>query len=108
MITEPTGFYDRHGIPIYRGDLIRVPHYVHRRNRRLMWLYFRVEKLGESWVVQNWNDLDASKWQCLLEDCGIGGAEIVAETGLHTNWRCEVVTFNERLRLAVAQYQGGE
>jgi len=105
-VGEPTGFHDRNGIPIYRGDMIRVPHYVHRCNRRRMWLYFRVEKLGERWVVQNWNDLDASQWQCSLEHCGISGAEVIAETGLHKNERGEITTFNERLRLAVAQYQG--
>lgn len=105
---EPTGWHDRHGIPICRGDLIRVPHYVHCRNRRQMWLYFRVAKLHDRWVVQNWNDLDASKWQCLLEHCGIGGTEVLAEAGLQKSGFGAAITFNERLRLAVAQYQQGE
>lgn len=103
---EPTGFHDCNGIPICRGDLIRVPHYVHCRNRRQMWLYFRVAKLHDRWVVQNWNDLDASKWQCLLEHCGIGGSEVLSESGLQKNESGEVITFNERQR--VAQYQSGE
>lgn len=97
-MSEPTGFYDRNGIPIYRGDLIRTPHYVHCRRRRQMWLYFRVERIGERWVVQNWEDLNPSKWQCLLKDCGIERAEVIAESGLHTNEQGEVVTFNERKR----------
>lgn len=102
---EPTGFHDRHGLPIYRGDLIRVPHYIHRRCRRQMWLYFRVKRLDGSWVVQNWDNLDSDNWQCLLKDCCIEGAEVLAESGLHKNDRGEIITFNERLRLAAAQYQ---
>lgn len=97
-----TGFHDKHGIPIRRGDLIRVPHYVHRRNRRLMWLYFRVAQVCDRWVVQNWSDLNANAYQCLLEHCGIGGAEVVAESVTHRNSHGEIETFNERLRLAVA------
>jgi hypothetical protein len=95
---DPTGFNDRHGIPIYCGDLIRVPHYVHRRGKRQMWLYFRVARLHGRCVVQNWNDLDASKWQCSLDVCGVSGAEVIAESGLYMNERGELITFNERPR----------
>lgn len=74
-----------------------------------MWLYFRVAKIDGCWVVQNWDNLDGNRWQCLLAHCGVEGAEVLAESGLERNERGEVMTFNERLRLAVAQYQrGGE
>lgn len=94
----PTGFHDRFGIPICDGDLIRVPHYIHYRNKKQMWIYFRVTRFTGRWVVQNWNDLDYSKWQCSLEACGLGGSEVLSETGLHVNERGQVETFNERPR----------
>lgn len=98
MSTEPTGFNDRSGIPIYRGDLIRVKHYRHYRGRRQMWLYFRVEQIGGKWVVQNWECLNPAKWQCLLADCGVDGSEVIAESGLQKNDRGHIITFNERPR----------
>jgi hypothetical protein len=91
--TEQTGFYDRDGIPIHVGDLIRVEHYTHRRNRRKMYLYFRVAKKEDKFVVQNWNDLDETKHQCLLQDCGIAWSEVLAEATF-----CGI-TFNERKRI---------
>lgn len=102
-MSEPTGYYDRHGIPIHVGDLIRVEHYRHRRGRRQMWVYFRVAIHPRypdhaKYCVQNWNDLDASKWQCLLSDCGLDTAEVLAESGIERNDRGEVITFNERPR----------
>jgi hypothetical protein len=93
-----TGYYDRHGIPIHVGDLIRVEHYRHYRGRRLMWLYFRVAVIGSKTVVQNWGDLDASKHQCLIEHCGIGTAEVLAETYYGRDKNGDVTTFNERPR----------
>lgn len=86
---------DMHGIPIRPGDLIRVKHYVHRRNRRQMWMYFRVASHpigGDRLVLQNWNDLDASKWQCCLEAISQADIEVVAETWFDGE------TFNERPR----------
>jgi hypothetical protein len=88
----PTGFHDVHGIPIHVGDLIRVKHYKHYRRRRQMWLYFRVAALNGRFVVQNWNDLRASAWQCLLEHCGVESAEVLSESAPHKD------TFNERKR----------
>lgn len=89
---EMTGFYDVHGIPIHVGDLIRVKHFKHYRNRRQMWLYFRVAEKLTGFVVQNWNDLDVTNHQCLLKDCGLETAEVIAETGFSG------ITFNERKR----------
>ncbi len=98
--TRPTetGFYDRHGIPICDGDLIRTEHYRHRRGRRLMHLYFRVGKIGDRWVVYGWNSPDSH--QCQLSDCGISTAEVLAESCLHCDERGVIMTFNERKRLA--------
>lgn len=90
--TEPTGFYDRCGIPIHVGDLIRVKHYNHYRNYRQMYLYFRVAKKESKFVVQNWNDLDATKHQCLLEHCGLPWCDVLSEIP-----GCNM-TFNERTR----------
>jgi hypothetical protein len=95
---EFTGYYDQCGIPINVGDLIRVEHYRHVHGRRQMWLYFRVAKLDGRLVVQNWSDLDPSSHQCLLQDCGLETAEVLAENGLQRNERGEIMTFNERPR----------
>lgn len=92
-----TGFHDRHGIPIYHGDLIRVEHYRHRRGRRMMWIYLRVGVRGKRFVAENWND-KSDGYQCLLEACGLSTAEVVAESGSHHNERGELMTFNERSR----------
>ncbi len=99
-----TGYYDRHGIPIHVGDLIRVEHYRHRRGRRLMWLYFRVGRNGHRPIVHNLGCLDPSRWQCNLADCGIGTAEVLASAnGLEFNADGRVITFNERPRRKVTQ-----
>jgi hypothetical protein len=96
--TNFTGYYDRHGIPIHVGDLIRVEHYRHYRNRRMMWLYFRVAVIGGRTVVQNWKCLDPVRWQCNLADCCIGTAEVLASTGLEFDSNGGITTFNERPR----------
>lgn len=93
-----TGYYDRHGIPIWIGDLIRVEHYRHHRGRRLMWLYFRVGRINGRHVVHNWNERDFSKHQCLIEHCGIETAEVVAETYYGRGDQGGIMTFNERPR----------
>lgn len=36
-----TGFFDRKGIPIAVGDLVRVPHFRAARNRQV-WMYKRI------------------------------------------------------------------
>ncbi len=102
-MSDATGFYDRSNIPIHVGDLIRVGHYRHCRNRRTMYLYFRVAvhpKLPNSeycrYVLQNWNDLDPMKWQCLLRDCGLATCEVLAESDLRRDKHGQVITFNER------------
>ncbi len=101
-MTKPTGFYDMHGIPIHVGDLIRVKHYRHRRNRRQMWMYFvvkQVEVCGcRRTVVQHWEDIRKDGWQCLLQDCGVRESEVLSESGLERNERGEIQTFNERKR----------
>jgi hypothetical protein len=94
-MTEPTGHYDVHGIPIHVGDLIRVKHYRHYQRRRQMWLYFRVAKICGKFFVQNWANLNAGEWQCLLQDCGIESAEVLADSDPGP------VTFNERERRKV-------
>lgn len=94
-MTEPTGHYDVNGIPIHVGDLIRVKHYRHYQRRRQMWLYFRVAKICGKFFVQNWANLNAGEWQCLLEHCGLESAEVLADSDPLA------VTFNERERRKV-------
>lgn len=96
-MTEQTGCYDRHGIPIHAGDLIRVKHYRHYRCRRQMWVYFRVAIINRRFVVQAWNDLDATHWQCLLCDIHADNIEVLAESPHGSSQG--LVTFNERKRL---------
>lgn len=96
MTPEFTGEYDASGIPIYTGDLVRVKHYVHCRNRRTMYLYFRVAMIESRFVLQNWDNLDSTEWQCLLE--GNGPYEIVAESRSQRDGNGGIVTFNERPR----------
>jgi hypothetical protein len=97
-MSKPTGHYDAHGIPIHVGDLIRVPHFRHRRNGRQMWLYFRVAHNGHRAIVQNWDGLDANSRQCNLADCGVSGSEVLASSEIeHDAWG-GVITFNERKR----------
>lgn len=89
-MSEPTGHHDISGIPIHVGDLIRVQHFRHYRNRRQMYLYFRVAKKCDRFVVQNWRDLgDPEHHQCLLKDCGIETAEVLADDGLTNEVFCE-------------------
>lgn len=97
FVSHQSGFHDRHGIPIYLGDLIRVESYRHRRGRRKMWIYFRVSVRGETWVVENWHD-KSDNHQCLLADCGLPTAEVVAEAWLHHDKQGGLMTFNERPR----------
>lgn len=101
VMNGPTGFYDSHGIPIHIGDLIRTPHYRHRRGGRRMWLYFRVAHHPggyEKPVVQNWDCLDADMWQCLLADAIADGSEVLQESRTHFYADGDKVTFNERER----------
>jgi hypothetical protein len=100
-MSEPTGFHDVHGIPIHVGDLIRVKHYRHYQRRRQMWLYFRVAKMGGRFVVQNWSCLDAEKWQCLLEHCGLESTEVLASSVDERDDGGGFVTFNERKRVVL-------
>lgn len=109
MTAEPTGFYDSHGIPVYVGDLIRVKHYRHYRNRRQMWLYFRVAKIGGRYVIQNWNNLNNKQWQTALSCSEVDmWGEVVAESGLQRNARGDIITFNERPRKATIAVQERE
>lgn len=101
-----TGFYDRDGIPIHVGDLIRVQHYRHRRRGRMMWLHFRVainptsknEADHGRFVVQNWSDLQPDSFQCLLPDVGLRWAEVIDHAGLEHDEHGNLITFNERKR----------
>jgi hypothetical protein len=107
-MSQSTGYYDSDGIPIHVGDLIRVKHYKHRRGKRQMWIYFRVaihplsgaESDHGRYVVQNWSDLDTSKWRCLLRDCELDGSEVLDQSGCERNGHGCLVTFNERKREA--------
>lgn len=94
-----TGFYDVRGIPICVGDLIRVKHFRHYRNRQQMWLYFRVEELSGRFVVFAWNRNDTH--QCLLEHCGVESSEVLAGESYKTA-SGELVMWNERRRASVA------
>ena len=80
-----------------------------------MWLYFRValHPLIESdtpelakFVVQNWECLDALRWQCLLKDCGLESSEVLAESGTEKSERGELITFNERKRKVTHETTG--
>ncbi len=94
-VTNETGLYDTNGIPICVGDLIRVKHFRHYKRRQQMWLYFRVAELKGRFVVYSWNRNDTH--QCLLKDCGIESAEVLAGES-HTNERGELMMWNERKR----------
>lgn len=100
-MSQPTGFHDARGIPIHVGDLIRIRHYTHRLRKQQMWSYFRVGVVHNRHVIHNWNDLDRTRYQCLLEAVGVSPdeMEVLAESGLHYNHRGELITFNERPRL---------
>ena len=91
MITE-TGFCDRHGIPILVDDLIRVPHYLHRRNRRQMWLYFRVVVVEGVPCVREWHRTEGH--QCRLADTA--NCEVLAHAGTERHADGTLRTFNER------------
>ena len=101
MTTTPTetGHYDRRGIPICVGDLIRVKHYRHRLRHEQIWMYFRVAEINGRYVVQNWNDLDPTHHQTTLDGLADSDEiEVVQESGLHYDERGEIITFNERKR----------
>lgn len=90
-----TGFHDVRGIPICVGDLIRVKHFRHYRRREQMWLYFRVGAISGKFVVYEWNVTDSH--QCLLEHCGLDGAEVLDGESWR-NERGELMMWNERPR----------
>ena len=102
---KPTGHYDVIGIPIHVGDLIRVKHFRHYQRRRQMWLYFRVAEMSGQFVVQHWNNLDAGRWQCLLEDCDIDTAEVLADDYTNSEMFCER---KRRKAVAVEPDHGGQ
>lgn len=89
MSERYTGFNDIHGIPIHVGDLIRVKHFRHYRNRRQMYLYFRVGLKSGRFVVHHWNEPDACRHQCLLRDCEVETAEVLADDGSEFAMFCE-------------------
>lgn len=100
MVKE-TGFYDRRGIPIHVGDLIRVFHFVHRLRREKMYMYFRVVTVGGGRpAIKEWCDDRAGTYQCCLEAVS-GEIDVIAESNeyLHRNERGEIITFNERRRV---------
>lgn len=106
-MSEATGFHDMHGIPIHVGDLIRVKHFQHRRNRRQMWLYFRVAihplfgpecESSVRFVVQAWHLLDPSKWQCFLCECRPEESEVLDDAAVEFRDGGKMITFNERPR----------
>jgi hypothetical protein len=102
-LTE-TGFHDVRGIPICVGDLIRVKHFRHYRRREQMWIYFRVAEKCGRFVVQNWNDLDATNHQCQLADCGVETAEVLdGETEIERGGKriVKMAMWNERKRKKV-------
>lgn len=92
-----TGFHDVRGIPICVGDLIRVKHFKHYRRREQMWLYVRVERFEDHFVVWSWDKSEKSH-RCLLKHCGLETAEVLTgpdgcmEDGSLMMW-------NERKRL---------
>lgn len=91
-----TGHFDMCGVPIFVGDLIRVPHYTHYKNRRKMSMYLVVCEIDGVAVVRGYDNPDQTKWRCRLD--ALSACEVVAESGLHKNERGEVMTFNERPR----------
>lgn len=99
-MSKPTGFYDRRGIPIYVGDLIRVPHFRHYRRREQMWLYFRVAELSGRFVLQCWHNLDATQHQCLLGPV-VEGTEVLAHTELERDEDGAIVMWCDRKRKKV-------
>lgn len=97
---KPTGYYDRRGIPICVGDLVRCEHYRHRRRSEQMWLYFIVGEIAGKVVLHNWHEPDRSRYQCTLEvaHCLQDRWEVMAETKSHRDGMGDVMTFNERTR----------
>jgi hypothetical protein len=98
--TIPSGQYDRRGIPICDGDLIRSKHYRHYLRKEQMWLYFIVGQFDGKVVVYNWKDRERKRHQCLLS--AVGECEVIAEDGQHRSDCGEIITFNERPRRETA------
>jgi len=95
---DQTGFHDVHGIPICVGDLIRVKHFIHRRRRQQMWLYFHVITLAGRYYVQQLKDAGTEQRQCLLSDCGVDSAEVL--DGPHDRFSDGgLMMWNERPRI---------
>ena len=95
-----TGYYDRRGIPICVGDLVRCRHYRHRLRSQQMWLYFIVGEIAGRVVLHRWADPDRSQHQCTFE-VGYTNSdewEVMAEAVSHCDERGERITFNERKR----------
>ena len=91
-----TGCFDMGGIPIFIGDLIRVPYYTHYLHRRKMYMYLVVGEIDGVAVVREYDEADQTKWRCRLD--ALDTCEVVAESGLHRDEWGEVMTFNERPR----------
>jgi hypothetical protein len=91
-----TGQYDRRGIPIHYGDLIRVPHYVHYRDRRQMWAYYRVVERSGWPCLRVWDDMRPDSHACAL--IALTDVEILADDGRQRDEQGGYVTWNERPR----------
>ena len=96
-MAEPTGHYDRRGIPIHVGDLVRMLHYRHRRRREQMWMYFRIGTKDGVPVLINWNDLRPGGYQCVLTG-NMDEMEVLQQSGIELDDDGYVRTFNERPR----------
>lgn len=88
--------YDRRGIPIREGDLIRTPHYRHPLRKQQMWLYHVVERVEGTWLLFAWRN--PRRHTCLATPEIIDWCEIIAESGIHRREDGTVETWNERPR----------
>jgi hypothetical protein len=97
---KPTGYYDRRGIPICVGDLVRCKHYRHRRRSEQMWLYYVVGEKGGQCVLHACFETDRSRHLGLIDAVYSNSEEweVMAENSAHFNARGELITFNERPR----------
>jgi hypothetical protein len=70
---QKTNYVDKKGIPVFVGDLIKVPHFTAARNRKVF-MYKKVMVINDrvfAVEIRNLGEIPTTKChKCKIEDCG--------------------------------------
>jgi len=98
MSSKETGHYDRRGLPICVGDLIRIAAFRHQLRGEQMWAYcFVCTTPGGQPALRAWY-LPDDQYHCLLSALSNETVEVLDSHRCETDEQGCLRTFNERPR----------